>query len=90
MHLFDSHRMDIIFLEKSPRTWPDCPEYIAVKQRIVNLKVINDCAERAVKLASDCNNTLTHNEEQHQLVLQIVEYHRQHVTEPLKKSYRDR
>ena len=90
LHLFDSLRIDTIFLEKSPRTWPDCPEYIAAKQRIMNLKVINDCAERAVKLASDFNNTLTYNEEQRQLVLQIVEYHSQHVTEPIKKSYRDR
>ena len=81
LHLFDSLRIDTIFLEKIPRTWPDCPEYIAAKQKIMNLKVANDCAECAAKLAS--------NKEQRQLVFQIVEYHCQHMTEPLKKSYRD-
>ena len=41
----------------------------------MNVKVTNDCADRALKLASDFNNSLTYNEEQRQLVFQIVEYH---------------
>ena len=86
LHLFDSLRIDTIFLEKSPRTWPNCPEYIAAKLRIMNLKIISDCAERAAILVSDFNYSLTYNEEQRQLVLQIVECHRQHVTEPLKRA----
>ena len=45
-------------------------------------------AERAVKLATDFNNALTHAEVQRQLVFQIVENHRHLMTIPLKKNYR--
>ena len=51
------------------------------------MKVINDCAERVIKLATDFNSALTYDEAQRQLVFQIVEYHRKCVSQPIKKSY---
>ena len=39
------------------------------------MRLVNDCAERAVKLAIDFNEVLTKNVDQRQLVYQVVEYH---------------
>ena len=51
------------------------------------MKVVNDCAEQAVKLATDFNEVLTKNDNQHQLLYQVVEYHRKHFpTEATKKQ----
>ena len=36
------------------------------------LKVVNDCAERAVNLIQSYNNLFTHDEEQKQYMLQLV------------------
>ena len=87
LHLFTALKIDPSCLRGCPSKWCQSPDYVNAKQKIVGLKVINDCAERAVKLATDFNNALTYDETQHQLVFQIVEYHRKHVTQPLKKSY---
>ena len=88
LNLFTAMRIDPAFLSGDPLTWLECPEYISAKQKITSLRVINDCAERAVKLATDFNNILTHDESERQLVFQIVEHHRQLMTLPLKKNYK--
>lgn len=88
LNLFTAMRIDPAFLTGHPSTWLECPDYISAKQKITSLRVINDCAERAVKLATDFNNILTHDESQRQLVFQIVEHHRQLMALPLKKNYK--
>jgi len=88
LNLFTAMRIDPAFLSEDTSTWPDCPDYIIAKQKITSLRVINDCAERAVKLATDFSNILTHDESQRQLVFQIVEHHRQLMAQPLKKNYK--
>ena len=87
-NLFAALKIDPGFLTKSPSVWHECQDYITAKQKIMGLKVINDCAERAVKLATDFNNAFTHDETQRQLVFQIVEFHRKQMTQPLKKNYK--
>ena len=87
LNLFTAMRIDPTFLTADPSTWLECPDYISAKQKITSLRVINDCAERAVKLATDFNNVLTHDEIQRQLVFQIVEHHRKVMALPLKKNY---
>lgn len=51
-------------------------EYIVAQKRVQALQVVNDIAERAVKLASDFNGKLTKDPDQEQFLLQVVEYHR--------------
>lgn len=89
LHLFTAMRINPTCIAGNPSSWCQCPEYVSAKQKIMGLKVINDCAERAVKLATDFNNTFTNDEMQRQLVFQIVEYHRKHMTQPLKRNYKD-
>ncbi|KAK4026902.1 hypothetical protein OUZ56_015926 [Daphnia magna] len=43
------------------------------------MEVVNDSAEREVKLITDFRNVV-HNEEQQQFLLQVVENHRQQVS----------
>ena len=51
------------------------------------LRVVNDTAERGVKLFEEFNNLLTHDEEENQFMLQVVEANRKAVpTQTAKKS----
>jgi len=47
-----------------------------VKKIINSLKIVNDTAERAVKLMEEYNSTLTLDEEQKQFILKCVQEHR--------------
>ena len=66
-----SRPIDPSFLELDPETWDDYDGYITVKPKVLALRVVNDCAARAVRLATDFSQTLTHDETQRQLVFQI-------------------
>ena len=56
------------------------------KQKIASMKVTNDCAEHAVRSATDFNNVLTLDEAEQQFIFQIVKYHRSLMTIPLKQN----
>jgi len=88
MNLFRALKIDASFLEKPPSTREECPDYISAKRNVMGLKVINDCAEQAVKLATDFNNSFTHDETQQQLIFQIVEFHHHEMPQPQKKNYK--
>lgn len=72
-----------------PSTWNEREDFQHAKQIVSKLRVINDCAERAIKLATDFNLTLTHDEEQRQAIFQIIEHHRKQYPAPHKKNYCD-
>jgi hypothetical protein len=55
--------------------WTERDDYNAACKTVRALKVVNDCAERAVKLASDFNEVLTKDNQQRQLLYQVVEHH---------------
>ena len=52
------------------------------------MKVTDNYSECAVKLATDFNNVLTLDEAEQQFIFQIVEYHRNLMTIPLKKNFK--
>lgn len=60
------------FLRESPNLWTDNDHYKEVWKIVKSLKVVNDLAERGVKLISDYNDLLTTDEDQKQYVLQVV------------------
>lgn len=64
------------FLSKHPEEWLDINEYICAQKRVQALQVVNDIAERAVKMTTDFNGKLTKDLDQEQFLLQVVEYHR--------------
>ena len=53
LNLFTAFKINHACLSGSPSTWSTCPEYVNAKQMITGLKVINNCAKRAAKLATD-------------------------------------
>ena len=64
------------FLTDAVETWEEREYFKTVRITVRALSVVNDAAERAVKLATDFNEVLTKDEEQRQLLYQVVEYHR--------------
>ena len=44
---------DHTWLQSDPRSWHKDENYIKMKQKIKNITCINDCCERAIKLAQD-------------------------------------
>ena len=65
-------QIDTTFLEEPVDSWSELPEYQASLANINSLNVINDCAERGVKLSSDFLSA-ARSEDHYQNVLQVVE-----------------
>jgi hypothetical protein len=63
-------------LQADPDNWQFCEHFQMAKKYISSLAVVNDRAERAVKLMQDFNCSITTNEEQKQYLLQVVLSHR--------------
>ena len=68
------HKAD--WLKNPQSEWPKDKEYVEAYDLLTNLKVVNDPAERAIKLITDYAVALTNNEEEKQCLLQVVESHR--------------
>lgn len=73
---FEIMQIDTNFLETPVEDWNTDENYINGKKRCAALVVVNDVAERAVKLISDFNDKSTKDSKQQQYLLQVVEYHR--------------
>jgi len=73
---FDRFSINTEFLEKHPSEWIKNDNFRKGLQIAKNLKVVNDAAERGVKLMQDYNNLLTTDEEEKQFILQIVREYR--------------
>ncbi|KAK0040312.1 hypothetical protein Bpfe_030260 [Biomphalaria pfeifferi] len=75
------------FLVLPPEQWNDNTDYQKGKQRINDLRLVNDTAERKVKLFEDYNRLLTKNEKEKQFILQVVEANRKVIpAQTTKKS----
>ncbi|KAL4142842.1 hypothetical protein QTP88_005236 [Uroleucon formosanum] len=73
--------MNDLFLKKlknynDPSTWKDIEEYKQAKEVISSLKIVNDAAERGVKLMEEYNEKFFKNEDQKQFTLQVVQEYR--------------
>lgn len=77
----------VSFLQLPIEIWRENCDYVQGKQKVHGLRVVNDTAERGVKLFEEFNRLLTKNEEEKQIILQIVEHNRKCIpTEPNKIS----
>lgn len=64
--------MSTEFFENDPTTWSKNESYKQCFNIVNKIKVVNDAAERGVKLIGDYNEILTKNENQKQFLLQVV------------------
>jgi len=78
--------MDSSFLSKPPAQWNEDESYQIAKHRVQHLRVVNDTAERGVKLFEDYNAMLTRDEEEKQFLLQVVEANRKAVPSEATKK----
>lgn len=91
-NFFKRFNIETHFLDKDPSTWKNNDSYIAGLEIVKRLQVVNDSAERGVKLMEDFNKLLTKNETQKQFILQIVSDYRRKYSDckrtTLSKDYK--
>lgn len=75
---FRAMGLDYSFLEKEADTWEDLDSYQNAKSAVSAMKVVNDAAERGVKLGSDFLDT-ARKEEIWQDTLQVAENDRKRI-----------
>ena len=75
------------FLESNAENWQLNEDYLKACKMVMSVKVVNDLAERGVKLMEDYNQILTNNEEQKQYLLQVVQKYRSELPNRNKKNY---
>lgn len=64
------------FLDLEPDTWKENADFTDGLAKVKNLLVVNDAAERCVKMFEDFNKILTKSEEDKQFLLQVIEANR--------------
>ena len=64
------------WMEKAPEEWVGDASFQAAKKNVSALVLVNDRAERAIKLIEDYNAILTKDESQKQALLHVVTEHR--------------
>lgn len=86
MKFFTRFHLNTDFLTTDVSLWHKNKSYRECVEMVNNLAVVNDSAERGVKLMEDYNDILTKNEEQKQYVLQIVREYRKKFPDSAKAT----
>jgi len=76
LSFFSRFGININFLKKDPSLWNTDKDYLHGKKNVFSLNVVNDTAERAVKLMEDYHGRLTKDDEKSELLLRCVQKHR--------------
>ena len=78
-------RLDTAFLDKSVESWKDDDTYLRAKEVVDSLAVVNDSAERGVKLCHDFLTTAK-KDDNLQNILQVVENNRNQLPNQRKRT----
>lgn len=89
MEFFNRFNISVSFLASDPSTWEHNDSYNAAKERICKVSVVNDNAERGVKLMGDFNQ-MTRDENDTQFLLQVVSEYRKRYPKYTKTSLEDK
>lgn len=74
MSALKSLNLDIDFMFRNPVSdWKNLEDYKNAKTIVDSFKVVNDTAERALKLMTDINESHSSNEARKQQVVQVIE-----------------
>lgn len=84
--LLDTLSVGSDWLLKPVEAWPDDDDYNTALEYVTSLKVVNDVAERGVKMMSDFANVITTDEAQRGYLMQAVEFHRRRFSSFTKKA----
>lgn len=69
---FQRFKLPQDFLKHLPHTWSDRDDYQQALITVQKLNVVNDTAERGVKMVQEYNRTLCRNDEELQYLIQVV------------------
>ncbi|XP_039431258.1 uncharacterized protein LOC120414217 isoform X2 [Culex pipiens pallens] len=87
LKFFGKMKIEASFLEYPAATWPQNEQYREGEKRVKLLKIVNDLAERGVKLCEEYCKILTKNDEEREFILQVVEKNRKAIgTDCTKKQ----
>lgn len=86
MEFFTRFGLYISFLNTAPEHWERKPSYVQSRNIVKNLKVVNDTAERNLKLIQDYNNCFTQDGEQKKYILQVLEDYRSNYGDSKKET----
>lgn len=86
INFFSRFGISLQFLNEDPLYWNDTEAYKNGMDIVSKIKVVNDTAERAVKLIEEYNNILTKNEQEKQYLLQVVSDYRKQFESHTKLS----
>lgn len=86
LRFFERFSIDTTFLQKDPQQWDSEESYRRGLEIVKKLHVVNDTAERSVKLMEEYNSTLSHNEEEKQAILKIVADYRKMYNKTTKSA----
>lgn len=89
-NFFSRFGIETAFLEFDPSTWPARDDYNEATRFCSTIRVVNDAAERGVRLMTEFNNILTNKEDEKQYLLQVVANHRKQYPTPLKKALQNK
>lgn len=71
-NVFKRFEIPVDFLNKDPYSWNELEEYVRAKNIIKNLSVVNDSAERGIKLIQEYHDKITQDEEQKQHLMKVT------------------
>ena len=74
------------FLRKDPDEWATDKQFERLKMFVDNFRVVNDCSERAVQMATDFNGKLTHDEVQRSYLFQNIVQQRRERSDLTRKA----
>lgn len=69
---FERFKLRTDFFTKPSIEWENCEDYKHGRDYVKKLKVVNDSAERGIKLLEDYHNHITKDEMQKQYVLKVT------------------
>jgi hypothetical protein len=70
--LFHKMKINTSFLILEPQRWKENEDYVHGQVRMRNLLVVNDLAERGVKLFEDYNKILTNDEDENSFYYKLL------------------
>ncbi|KAL4103442.1 hypothetical protein QTP88_018819 [Uroleucon formosanum] len=86
LKFFTRFNLSTNFLDLEPQLWDTDENYKIGFHMVQQLKVVNDTAERSIKLIEDYNSIITKNEDQKQFLLQVVRNYRQKYPDSKKST----
>ncbi len=84
LRFFETLRLSTSFLQVNPWRRDDRSDFQATKECLKAFIVVNNTAEKAIKLIEDFNSAVTIDEEKKLFFLQVVANHRRQQSKPTK------